>query len=72
MMNATGKPYRGKPDVRFDEGTEGKESMEDALVGRPETSGQAGVAWSFLARRFYSTAICQGTGLGLLNRALSP
>ena len=54
-MAPEGKPDWGKPDVRFDEGTKGKESMEDALVGRLETGEQAGVAYRFLAPRFYST-----------------
>ena len=33
MMNAVGKPYRGKPDVRFDEGTKGKEKYGRRISG---------------------------------------
>lgn len=29
MVNVIGKPYRGEPDVRFDEGAKGKIDGED-------------------------------------------
>jgi len=57
MGKVVGEPYRGKPDVRFDEGAKGKVTYGgiEAPVYRESAGKQLYLHLKLTAPRFYST-----------------